>query len=421
MAIARSKNESMRAQLVDACRALREFLKMDFEPQMRWPDGVALYQERWQRLDAVLEEFQRVPTNFDSRTGVGLAELIHRVEPTAMLEGTGRTFFTLRPDGHAERSFGPHDLAKTLEEAYKRKGFGDKPIAGFDEVWGEDYDQNEPDLICSELNNFFNGLSKILLRREDDQALASLRKDSQSREHYEDEAVSRAQDRDSRIQELFARKCCEFCFRLIPERSGETKSTIGKTCALHDPKKNPSLYRSARAKHIAQKKNLTQQRKNKKIDIAGNAVNPELATWKLHNEMTTALLNLQAFQILDNDLFSKTMNMFSADKNTPVDTTLLNDLLDQVQHEFPAIARPDQFAARIQSLIEKSKHTPSQLIGEFGWFVFDEYLPFHPVIVAAYMHLFLEETWFAQNHEPDYYGSDRGKGRPRKIDHTGGG
>ena len=416
MAKARLKDESMRARLVEACRVRREYLKMTLEPQMRWPDGVAAYKDRWQRLDAVLAEFQREPANFDSRAGLGLAERIHSVEPTKMLEGTGRTFFTLRPDGCAAGSYGPYELAKTLEEAYKRKGFDDGPVIRVDGTWGEEYGRTEPDLICSELNDFFNALSQDLLQHEEDQARAYERRDKVSLERFENEYIERSYARDPNAQEVFARKCCAYCFRLIPERSGMTKSTTGKTCTLHDPKQNKSLYLAARKRNIAQEEKLTKQRENKAIDIVGNANDPELVPWKLRELMKFVLMNMKVARIYDNGLFGSTMALFSSDKKQPVDTDLLNSLLDEVLRVYPPIARPEQFATRIRSLIDKSQHTPPRLIQEFGWFLFDENLAFYPTIAATYMHLFLEESWFAQEHAPDYYGSDRGKGRPQKVD-----
>lgn len=423
MARARSKDEPMRARLVDASRVLRRFLKMTLEPEMHLPSRAALYHERWQHLDAVLAQFQQEPANFDSRAGLGLAERIHRVEPTKMLEGTGRSFFTLRPDGYSAGSFGPYELAKTLEEAYKRKGFDDGPVIRVDDTWGEQYERPEPDLICSELNSFFNALSQDLRQRESDQALALMRGAlPQDEEMNKKEAgkrkeiINRAIAQDQHLQEVFARKCCSYCFRLIPERSGATKSTTGKTCALHDPKRKPSLYEAARDRHTAQEEKLAKQRENKAIDVVGNADDPKLAPRRIRLLMQFALMNMKAVQVHDNELSDFTADLFSSDKKQPVDTDLLKSLLDEVRRVYPPIARPEGFATNIQQLIDKSQHTPPRLLREFGRFVFDEHLPFHPTIIATYMRLFLEESWFAQEHAPDYYGSDRGKGRPQKVD-----
>ncbi|MDR7927954.1 hypothetical protein RIE95_13290 [Acidithiobacillus thiooxidans] len=66
--------QNMRRKLADYCRAWREFLKDTFRGYERWPDGEARYKERWERLDAVLADFQRAPTNFDSRFEVGTHE-----------------------------------------------------------------------------------------------------------------------------------------------------------------------------------------------------------------------------------------------------------------------------------------------------------------------------------------------------------
>jgi hypothetical protein len=414
----------MRARLVDACRVRREYLKITLEPQMRWPDGVAAYKDRWQRLDAVLAEFQRKPTNFDSRAGLGLAERIHRVEPTKMLEGTGRAFFTLRPDGYAAGSYGPYELAKTLEEAYKRKGFDDGPVIRVDGTWGEEYGRTEPDLICSELNDFFNALSQDLRQRESDQALKLMRRrlpeDEEMNKKEDDkrkEIINRATAQDQNLQEVFARKCCSYCFRLIPDRSGVTNSTTGKTCSLHDPKKNKSLYDAALKRNTAQEEKLAEQRKNKAIDTVGNANDPELVPHKLRLLMEFTLMNMEAAHIHDNGVSDFTAALFSSDIKRPVDTDLLNSLLDEVLRVYPPIARPEQFVTRIRSLIDKSQHTPPRLLPEFGWFLFDEHPPFYPTIIATYMRLFLEESWFAEEHDRNYYGSERGRGRPRKKDH----
>ncbi|MBU2760022.1 hypothetical protein [Acidithiobacillus sulfurivorans] len=396
--------QNMREKLADYCRAWREFLKDTFRGYERWPDGEARYKERWECLNAVLADFQRAPTNFDSRFGVGLAERIHEAEPTKTLEGTGRDFFMLRPEGYAEGEFADYDLAQKMEEAYRLMG------------WDEQYHHSEPDRIYSELNNFFNALSKELLRYEKDRALAFSRKENECREHYENKVIRCADTRDPRAKELFARKHCAFCFRLIPERSGATKSTIGKTCALHDPKRRPSLYPAALARQKVLQAHIAVQRENKKIEVMSNRDNPELAPLRILRLMDLALTAPQDIELLDDDLFNRTKALFLSDTKQQVDTNLLNALMDEVQSEFPPIARPDQFAKSVQSLIEKSRHTPPQLIKVFGWFFFDEFLPFYPSMVATYMRLFLEESWYAQNHAPEYYGLDRGKGRPPQVD-----
>ena len=121
------KKRTLRAELVDRCRSFQAILKMQNFLLMEGLDGALTYADRWKRVDEVLTEFQRKPANFCSRSGVGLAERIHRVEPTKMLEGTGRSFFKLAPDGVPRGGFLPSHLAAHLEEAYKSKGFDDEP------------------------------------------------------------------------------------------------------------------------------------------------------------------------------------------------------------------------------------------------------------------------------------------------------
>jgi len=408
----------MRNRLVDACRTLREFLKMTLDPKMRNPDGVKLYQARRQRLDSVLVEFQKNPANFDSRAGVGLAERIHRVEPTKMLEGTDRAFFTMRPDGYSAGSYGPYDLAKTLEEAYRRKGHGDSPIL-IDEIWREQYrpDGSEADLICSELNTFFNGLSKDLRRHEEDLALTVKRKKTENVEPYQQNALNRINADNPYTEKLFARRVCSKCFRLIPERAGETKTTIGTTCALHDPLQDPTVYRTAHNRHKAAQASLEEQRRNKKLDIESNSKNPAWVPLRLHTFMETFLLDINNATILStDDLFDLTYRIFSTPGNDLVNTNTLESLLKEVDKSYPAIAKPADFTAKVRKLIEKRSHAPKNLLIYFGSFLSDVNLPHHPNIVALYMQFFLEESWFAQEYAPDYYHSERGKGRPQKVD-----
>lgn len=415
MAKTRSNKNLLRTQLVDHCRSLRGFLKLTLEPRMHIPTDKLHYYERWQVLDKVLADFEHNPGNLDSRFSEGLAEKIHKVEPTKTFHGTGRIFFILKPTDCKDEEFGPVELAEKLEEAYRRKGFGDSPIADF-YVWGEDYGQHGPDLICSELNNFFNGLATLLRRHEDDKALALSRRESESREKFENEHIERSHKRDPNLKELFARKHCQFCFRLIPERSGETKSSTGKTCALHDPQKNMSRYLAARKRYIAQEKKLVRQRKEKAINVARNANDPELIPWKTNLLMRLNLDNLNEVKIIGDNLFSITKTLFSSKKNQPVDTPSLQRLLDEIQRSYPPISRPEKFVKMVQSLIDSSQHSPMNLIQLVGQFVFDKDIPFHPTIVAIYMCLFQEESWYAQNNAPDYYHSGKGKGRPIKVD-----
>ncbi len=414
---------TLRDMLIESCRRLRAFLTLTLSERMRLPDQIERYQGRWLRLDAALAQFQDNPANFDSRYGVvGLAERIHRVEPTKMLEGTGRAYFLLKapksekdsfpPGAKPPKKFTPSDLAKTLEKAYKLKGHGDAHVAGVCEIWGEYYESDDVDLICSELNDYFNGLAEELRIYEEDQAIAALYKSENIRDSYEKTVIQRSMDQDPYITQIFARKCCEFCFRLIPERSGK----IGKTCDLHDPKKNRSLYNSAGVRRLNQQKIFEEQRKKGKIDVEANSDNPEFVPWRLHVEMKLFLSNTNGSQILDDGLFGLTYSALSSEKKKEVDIVLLRELVDKVRDNYPKIARPDQFATRIQALIDQSKHTPEELTLVFGWFVFDEYIPLHPNLIAICMRMFLEESWFAQEYDPDYYGVDRGKGRPQKID-----
>jgi hypothetical protein len=418
MAKVRLKDESMRARLVDACRVLRRFLKMTLEPEMHSPSKAALYHERWQHLDAVLAQFQQNPANFDSRAGAGLAERIHHVEPTKMLEGTSRSFFTLRPDGYSAGSYGPYDLAKTLEEAYRRKGYGDGPIL-IDEIWGEQYrpDGSEVDLICSELNSFFNGLSKDLLRHEQDLALTVKRKKTENVETYQQNALNRINADNPYTKNLFARRVCSQCFRLIPERVGETKTTIGTTCALHDPLQDPTVYRTGHNRQKATQASLDEQRTNKRLDIESNSKNPEWVPSRLHTLMKSVLLDVNNAKILStDDLFDLTYRFFSTPVNDLVDTDELNIFLRKVEDSYPDIVKPAEFTAKVRELVKKGGHTPKALLPNFGRFLWDVNLPHHPNIVALYMQFFLEESWFAQEYAPDYYHSERGKGRPQKVD-----
>lgn len=415
MAKNRSDKTPMRTQLVGHCRNLRRFLESTLDPLMHIPESMKLYKERWKNLDKVLADFEHHPGDFHSQFGVGLAERIHRVEPTKSLEGTGRSFFILKPTGYKAGEFGSCELAETLIQAYKRKGFGDKPSAGFD-AFGEYYDQASPDLICSELNIFYKGLASILVQHEDDQALAFQRRSKVSREPFEDKYIERSHARNPFTRELFARKCCKYCFRLIPERTGETKSTIGKVCILHDTQKSPKLYLMARKRQIAQEKKIAMKVQSKNIELANNAEDPELAPLRLRLLMENTLRAMKTTKIHGNDLFDTTRTLFSSQENQPVDSNLLKSLLDEVQRSFPPITRPEEFATKIQLLIDKSEHSPMNLIQPFGWFFFDECIPFHPIIVATYMCVFQEESWFAQHYDPDYYHSNKRKGRPKKVD-----
>jgi hypothetical protein len=78
--------------------------------------------------------------------------------------------------------------------------------------------------------------------------------------------------------------------------------------------------------------------------------------------MDLALTAPQDIEVLDDGLFNKTKALFLSDTKQQVDTNLLNALMDEVQREFPPIARPDQFAKSVRSLIKKSQHTPPKLI-----------------------------------------------------------
>lgn len=411
MARARSKDEPMRARLVDASRALRRFLKMALEPEMHLSSRAALYHERWRRLDAVLAQFQQEPANFDSRAGLGLAERIHRVEPTKMLEGTGRSFFTLRPDGYLAGSYGPYDLAKTLEEAYRRKGYGDGPIL-IDEIWGAQYrpDGSEVDLICSELNTFFHGLSKELRRHEEDLALTVKRKKPENVETYQQNTLNRINADNPYTKKLFARRVCSKCFRLIPERVGKTKTTIGTTCALHDPQQDQKAYRKAHNRHKATQASLDEQRRNKKLDIESNSQNPAWVPSRLHTLMKAFLLDINNATISSQDgLFDLTYRIFSTPVNDLVGTDELNIFLRKVEDIYPDIVKPAEFTAKVRELVKKGGHTPKALLPIFGRFLWDVNLPHHPNIAAFYMQFFLEESWFAQEYAPDYYHSERNR------------
>jgi hypothetical protein len=388
-------------------------LKSTLGNKLTEPSGINRYPERWRRLDDLLATFQMAPTNFDSRTGIGLAELIHNAEPTTMLLNIDRNLFTLKRS-LVEYPTSPADLAKTLAAAYREKGFDGGPLIDPYEEWVPLKQYTTPDLICSELNCFFVSMAATLNDHERKMALAASRKDRESLEGYEEDLKNHAFDEDRYLEEIFALKCCDYCFRLIPERSGETKTTIGKTCVLHDPRENSGIYKSGRNRIIAQKNSISEQRKNKKIDIERNANDPEMTPLRLNRLMSIVLIYLGSAETHDDGLFGNVKDIFSGNMHKLVDINLLVKLLDQVQNEFPEIARPREFASKIEALIKESKHKPTELIRIFGWFFHDSAIPFYPSIIAHYMRFFLEEAWFAQEHAPEYYGLDRDKGRPQK-------
>lgn len=400
---------AVRTRLVHAVRVLRKDLEKSMSPYLSQPQDCHRYMGRWRVLDNVLSLFEDRPTNFDSRFTKGLAEMIHEVEPTPTLSISGKDLFELKPNGYPSiilQNFGPHELAIEMGNAYKRKACSSHFHDEVEDLWGSD-GCVDPDLICSELSVFFNDLAILLRRHEDDQAMYTKRRDEYFEEDYKLRAKSRSFSRDKYIYEVFSRKRCLYCFRLIPERKGGTKSSIGKTCSLHDPIEKPAIYKAARERHGS----LIE----KKHGIGVGVDNPSQILVQIQAHMDLFLSCVSNSEIFGDQLFDLAFGIFSTDKSEVVDSELLEMFLDLVIADFPEIARPFIFAERVRKVMKLQLLTPQVLLPMFGWFVYDVNLPLHPKIIGFYLRLFYEESWFAQVHCPDYYEPNAKKGRIPKI------
>lgn len=391
------------------------------------PEDENYYLDRQQKLSAVLDTFIEKPSNFDSRAGIGIAQRIHRVEPTNEPEDELLHRFRLKATVGINENFGPVELAQWLSDAYRHKALDNKlPFSQetweeetWDDTWGEVvHESARIDPILSELSLFFKDCAFTLQKNEMEKAIVNSRnkRNEGDLESYQLETLMRENKRDPHIEQLASLKCCEYCFRLIPEREGNTKSTIGKTCVHHDTRVSHNIYRPNRERILSKRAELSRQRESKRIDVQSNAADPQFVPERLHHLMSISLSNSGMELNSNNPFFQFTLYLFSTPENNLLNTDLLNNLLKLVEAYFPPIARPAEFSAKVRNLIDQSEHTPKKVHEVIGWFVFDCRLPLHPKIIALYMMYFWEESWFAQDHDPYYYGSRRRAGRPSKVD-----
>ena len=387
---------AIRDELRAACRALRADLKGELEWQMQFPDLKAKYWDRWQALDRALQEFSSRELNFDSRAGLGLAERIVRAVPLQHSQ-VNADIFRLLADVELGATFAPADLAQFLTDSYGREGWGEAAALDHD-VYSDFVEGVEPDYICSELNNFFCGLVKIIRREEVDRALAMERQDETSREQPDALLASRLNERDSMAKNVFAWRSCCYCFRMVPERSRNGRSITGKTCSLHDPAANPARYRAAKRRFDALVKHKEEA---VGANLMRSAVATDVTPLKLQRLMAIALNGLT--WSLDDQIFKLVRSIFSFDRTTAVDVGLLGRLRALVLHEFPPIAKPTSFCEALDQAMQGGKCTPPQLHRLFSGFLVDEALALHPDIIAISVALFREEAWFAQRSDKNYY------------------
>lgn len=428
------KPKTMRDYLVDAVRSLRLHLDDALGHNMRNKEMKERYENRWQTLDAILEDFCLRPTNFDSRTSPGLAEKIFKVEPAVRMYVKGKVF-KLAPAWLEEpRQYSPRELARDLSVAYKKQVFGGEEPVGYD-IWGANH-EGEPDIISTDLYFFFSSVESILRGHEKDIALSVNRKTTDSghdstgapnaqRDYdaslqplYKEKALERTKKQDPDITKVIAWRCCTYCFRMVSAGKGKTKSTVGKTCSLHDPRKNPSTYNSAlaRQKKIEAGKNIKKENHDI-VDVSANAKDPELVPARLAALMQIALVRHE--WDIDDPIFSLTLKIFSSDPEDLVDVYDLKMLQNMVLTRFPKISEPVEFVKSIQQLIDESKNTVKRLHKEFARFLQEESLPFYPRIIALHIAFFGDESWFVQESGCDYYGDAlMGVGRQRKSDHA---
>lgn len=406
---------ALREKLAYKCKVFKELLSEIIEPLLTNETGYSTYYNRYKKLDAALQEFIDKPSNFDSRHSQGLAEKIYNAAPVSkMLMGNEKYFFKLAPGGYKKGEFEPSNLARVMEKAYRKELIDyDYPNKEKPFFIGLDYKQFNYDLIYSELAGFFFGIQSMLRNNQTDKNQATQRKKTVSREDYETLALNRARIRDPNLMKLFSRKCCNYCFRLIHKRSGGTKTTISKTCSLHDPITNRGLYNIARNQDTKIKS--WKEENNKPEKDSDLHFNPHLIPKRLNVYMSQAL-EFNYWDAPSEPIYDLTIKLLETDPKKIIDECTLEKFINCVIETYPPIANPKWLANSVQKLSKDNRHTSENLKILLTMFVKDDYLPFHPNIIAFYMVLFKQESWYAEEYNKNYYNTERTKGRPAKID-----
>jgi len=408
---------TLREELAHKCITFKEKLKLIITPQLSEESGYEKYNDRYEKLDEALQDFIDHPSNFDSRHTPGLAEKIYKAVPVyKMLMGNEELFFKLSPGGYEVGEFEPSNLAIVMGKAYRKELIvydspnKEKPI-----FVGLDYKQYNYDLIYSELANFFDGIQFMLRNSQADKYLATQRKKNENKENYEKLALDRAKVRDPNLMNLFARKCCKYCFRLVATRYGRTKASTGSTCSLHDPKTNPGLYK------IAKKQNdkiILWDEQNIARDKGGEPYFNPHHTPKTLNIFMSQALAFNNWNVHSDPIFNLTIKLLTTKPNKKVDECILEQFKNCIIEDYPPIASPGWLADSVQKLKDGNRHTAENLKILLTVFIKDDHLPFHPKIIALYMVLFKYESWYVEEFERNYYNISGTKGRPFKINHN---
>jgi len=297
----------------------------------------------------------------------------------------------------------------------------------FDLVFGETY-ENAIDPICDELTAFFGMIQNPLKNLDTDNALKYLVKNELTKKEilkftsmekskkdqeidpHENKSIQRTFNRNPDILELFSRKCCKYCFRLIEERNDSGKNMTGQTCPLHDPQKNHNSYTKAR--------NTFQQITNENTKIAEDDV-----TAKKRRQNPLGIRVLMLFGLiyqkwdLNNPEFEIVQRCLSAPEETGVPRSNIEELKNLISFNFPPIAEPEKIIHAIEEIEKNEIISVKKLHNIITVFIKTDRLPFHPELVAFQMESFLRESRWAQEHNPNYYNFGLSKGRPQKHDH----
>jgi len=413
--------------LIGACHALRVNLDRTMKRHLaRHPDR---YQKRYTDLIKVLIEFETNPGRLDSSFNPGIAEKIYMAVPAEMLKGVELEHFKLQPKKHGLNTplpFGLYELALVMEDAYRKQAFNNSMV--FDPVFGEISENGQIDPICDELTAFFGMIKNPLKNIDTDNALKYVAKntltknkileikslekpkDDKDIDAHEVKSIQRALNRNPDILELFSRKCCKYCFRLIEERNDSEKNMTGQTCPLHDSQKNHNGYTKAR-KTL---KRITKENSEIAEDDAA-AVERRQNPMGIRMFMLLGLIH-QKWDLI-NPEFKIIQECLSAPEETGVPRSNIEELKNFIWLNFPLITEPETFINRIEELEKNKIISVKRLFNIMIDFIKTDRLPFHPELVAFQMESFFRESCWAQKHNPNYYNLGLSKGRPQKHNH----